>query len=46
MIVFIECACIKTAKRRAAWAAKIAVVEGGFIAFEYVSDYVAWKNQK
>jgi len=46
MTQFIECACRKTASRRAPWAAKITKVDGGFRAFEYVSDFYVWKNQK
>ena len=43
---FIEVNCRKTAKRRASWAAVITKVCGGFLAFEYASDYQTWKNQK
>jgi|DEB0MinimDraft_4_1074332.scaffolds.fasta_scaffold129381_2 hypothetical protein len=46
MTKFIECASRKTAHRRAPWAAKITKVEGGFMAFEYVSDFHVWKGQK
>jgi hypothetical protein len=40
------CKSRRTAKRRCPWAAKIVKVEGGFIAFESVLDYVTWKNQR
>lgn len=43
---FIECACRKTAKRRATWAAVITKVDGGFMAFESVEEYYTWRNQK
>jgi len=43
---FIECASRSTARRRAPWAAVIAKVEGGFMAFESVADYATWKKQK
>lgn len=43
---FIECGSRSTASRRCPWAAVIAKVEGGFIAFESVTDYVAWKRQR
>jgi len=33
------------AKRRCPWAAVIARIYGGFIAFESVADYNTWKNQ-
>ena len=33
-----------TAKRRAPWAAIIARVEGGFIAFESINDYRNWRR--
>ena len=36
----------KQAKAQAAWAAKIAKVEGGYIAFESVADYAIWRKQK
>lgn len=44
--VFIECKSRSTAKRRAPWAAVITKVDGGFMAFESVSDYEMWRNQK
>ena len=43
---FIECASYGTAKRRCPWAAIIARVEGGFMAFESIQDYKTWKGQK
>ena len=46
MTQHIDCASRSTAKRRAPWAAVIARVEGGYRAFEYVSDYAAWRSQK
>jgi hypothetical protein len=42
----IECKSRSTAVRRAPWAAKIAKVYGGYMAFESVTDYRTWKNQK
>lgn len=42
----ITCNSRSTAKRLAPWAAKIAKVYGGFKAFESVTDYKIWKNQK
>jgi hypothetical protein len=35
-----------TARRLCPWAAVITKAEGGFWAFEYVDDYMIWKNQK
>ena len=46
MKTLIECKTRKTAIRRAPWAAKIVKVEGGYMAFEYVTDYEVWKNQQ
>lgn len=46
MTKLIECKSRKTAWRRAPWAAKIVKVEGGFMAFEFVSDWQIWRNQK
>lgn len=34
------------AKKLAPWAAVIAKVEGGFLAFESVTDYDVWKRQR
>lgn len=34
------------AKRSTPWAAKIAKVDGGYKAFESVSDYDMWRNQR
>lgn len=43
---FVECKSRATAKRRCVWATVIAKAFGGFYAFESVSDYQTWKNQK
>lgn len=43
---FVECADRKTAWEKCPWAAKIVKVEGGFMAFESLTDYRTWKNQK
>jgi len=43
---FIECADRRTAKKRCPWAAKVVKVYGGFICFEFTTDYEIWKNQK
>lgn len=42
----IECKTLRTAKRRAPWAAKLVKVYGGWMAFESVTDWEIWKNQK
>jgi len=42
----IEVSSYSTAKRRAPWAAVIARVSGGFMAFESVDDYRTWRGQK
>jgi hypothetical protein len=46
MVKFIECKSRSTAIRRCPWAAKIARVCGGFMAFEFITDFEIWKNQK
>jgi len=47
MQVFIEgCKTAKEAKEKAKWAAKVVKVEGGYHAFEYMNEYITWKNQK
>lgn len=33
-----------TAKKRAPWAKRVAVVDGGFLAFESVVDYNKWRE--
>lgn len=43
---FIACACASTAWRQAPWAAHIARVYGGFIAFESIADFNVWSAQK
>ena len=40
------CKTAKEAKQKASWAAKVVKVEGGYMAFEFVTDYNVWKNQK
>jgi len=46
MTRFIECKCRKTAAGRCPWASVIKKVEGGWMAFEFVTDYDTWRNQK
>lgn len=43
---FVECADHRTAMRRCPWGAVAAKVNGGFLVFEYFTDYKIWKNQK
>lgn len=43
---FIETHSRYLAKKAAPWAAVVAKVEGGFMAFEYACDYYIWQNQK
>ena len=42
----IEAKTAAQARKLAPWAAIVAKVEGGYIAFESVQDYTTWKNQK
>lgn len=42
----IECRTAAQAKQMAPWAAKIVKVDGGYMAFESISDYQTWKGQK
>lgn len=44
--LFLEVKTKKQALKLAPWAAKIVKVEGGFKAFESITDYETWKNQK
>ena len=41
----IICKTLRTAKRRAPWAVKLAKVCGGWIAFESLADYETWRRQ-
>ena len=44
---FLEgCKTAKEAKEKASWAAKVIKVTGGYHAFEFMSEYTTWKNQK
>jgi hypothetical protein len=43
---FIECKTRRTALRRCPWACIAAKLDGGFMVFESVTDYLIWKNQK
>jgi len=44
---FLEgCKTAKEAKEKASWAAHVVKVDGGYMAFEFMSDYFIWKNQK
>ena len=36
----------RTAVRRCPWACKIAKVDGGYLAFESLADYMVWLAQK
>ena len=43
---FLEgCKTAKEAKEKATWAAKVVKVEGGYMAFEFMTDYTTWINQ-
>lgn len=42
----IECTSWSTARRRASWAATFRRVEGGWLAFESVTDAAIWDRQK
>ena len=35
-----------SARKTAPWAAKVAKVEGGYMAFESIADYAQWRNQR
>ena len=43
---FVQCLSRSAAWHRCPWAAKIAKVSGGFMAFESVTDYETWRNQR
>ena len=44
--LYVDCKCRKTVARRAPWAAVVAKCDGGYMAFESVTDYKTWKGQK
>lgn len=43
---FIPCSTIEEAKHEAPWAAEIVEVEGGYMAFESVTDYQTCQAQQ
>jgi len=43
---FVNANTLTSAKRLAPWAARIAKVEGGYLAFESIEDYQTWTKQK
>lgn len=44
--VFLQVQTLEEAKEAAPWAARIVKVEGGYVAFRYVTDEKIWKDQK
>ena len=45
-MTFLDVATRKKAVKLALWATKIVKVSGGYLAFEYETDYNTWKQQK
>lgn len=43
---FIPATTAAQARKLAPWAAKVVKVDGGYMAFESLSDYAPWKAQK
>lgn len=43
---FIACKTKATARRHCPWAEMIGAAPGGFMAFEDLADYVAWRKEK
>lgn len=43
---FVECKTRRAAVRLCPWAATIAKVEGGYLAFESTDDYRTWRAQR
>ena len=43
---FIPATTAAQARKLAPWAAKVVKVDGGYMAFESVADYMTWKAQK
>jgi len=43
---FIAAKTAAEARKLAPWAAKVAKVDGGYMAFESLDDYATWKAQK
>ena len=46
MGIFLEVSTKKEAVTMATWACKIIKVSGGYLAFEYETDYNVWKQQR
>jgi hypothetical protein len=44
--LFIVCLSRREAQNAMPWAIKIAKVDGGYMGFESIDDYITWKNQK
>jgi len=40
------CKRAREAKKKAPWAAKVVKCDGGYLAFETITDYQTWKAQK
>jgi len=45
-MTFIDARSYRAARRAAPWAAIIARVEGGYIAFRTITDYQTWRGQR
>lgn len=43
---FIQAKTAAEARKLAPWAAKVVKAEGGYMAFESITDYKTWKAQK
>lgn len=43
---FLQAGSRNAAKSAAPWAAKIAKVDGGYMAFESVADHAMWRSQR
>lgn len=42
----LDCKTAKQARELAPWAAKIVKVEGGYLAFESLTEWSTWKGQR
>ena len=46
MKIFTPAKNLKAAKKEYPWACKVIKVDGGYMCFEFLTDYDTWKKQK
>lgn len=46
MKIFTQTKTLKAALKKYPWACKVIKVDGGYMCFEFLTDYLTWQNQK